>query len=329
MCYTIPEALGLFLLKSYFPGRQWGLFSPGPKPGVVSLSFLGWECRIWKSSRRKPVPEGWAGTCLCCQLQNSFPGSTPSGPHLSKCHGSLCTCSWEGPENTPQNPFCLYSCHGKFRLPLPPGPTCVLPKLFYSLILFQRAPLLRVEWEEGSWSSLQKLHREPTITPCCMQARTWGRSSGWARRDAVLNVSSTASRRGPWFGGRRSWSPEPNLLHSWPEVMHAPQASQKLNTENVPDDTVILSFLDTQMQPSACSGFWKAICLCFQWIAFPIEALECSPTSFSWTGPLSWLLTFLLPHTRFAWLGRVTDADILICSWQEPQFALLWGSGGL
>lgn len=38
----------------------------------------------------------------------------------------------------------------------------------------------------------------------------------WAQRDTVVNITYlyAIAGRGPWFWGRRSQSPEPNLVHS-------------------------------------------------------------------------------------------------------------------
>lgn len=57
-------------------------------------------------------------------------------------------------------------------MPLPPGPTRVLPKLFYSLIPLQGTPVLGAEWEKGSLGA----HLEPTITTCYVQAGAQGKS---------------------------------------------------------------------------------------------------------------------------------------------------------
>lgn len=51
-------------------------------------------------------------------------------------------------------------------------------------------------------------------------------SSEWAQRDTVLNGTYPALWHGGvlGLGGRRSWSPEPNLVCNGPEVIHAPEA---------------------------------------------------------------------------------------------------------
>lgn len=69
----------------------------------------------------------------------------------------------------------------------------VLPKLFYSLIPLQGAPVLGVEWEEGSLELSSKAHLEPTITTCYVQARVQGKVAEPAQRDTTLKVSSAAA----------------------------------------------------------------------------------------------------------------------------------------
>lgn len=83
---------------------------------------------------------------------------------------------------------------------------------------------MRVGWEAGNPELSSKAHLEPTITTCSTQARAQGKSSGVCSGESVLNVSDATAQRGPWFGGRRSQSPEPNLASPWPEVTHDPKA---------------------------------------------------------------------------------------------------------